>query len=101
MLGMIFPDDIIYSIDLDELIKIGILSTPICKTFETHVLAGENVSASIVKKIAFSDSLPEDLANEIANNRERNHLIVQKYLKNQCEYEQVIVVLYPYEAAIY
>lgn len=45
----------------------------------------------MVKKIAFSDNLPEDIANEIANNRERNHLIVKKYLENQGEYEQTIV----------
>lgn len=91
MLGMIFPDDIIYSIDLDTLIKRGILSTPICKTFETHILAGESISTSSAKKIAFSDNLPEDLANEIANNKERNHLIVKKYLENQSEYQQTLV----------
>lgn len=91
VLGMIFPDDIIYSIDLDTLIKRGILSTPICKTFETHMMAGENISTGLVQKIAFSDNLPEDLANEIAGNRERNHLIVQKYLENQEEYQQTIV----------
>lgn len=91
MLGRIFTDDIIYSIDLDTLIKQGILSTPICKTFETHILAGENISSALVKKITFSDNLPEDLANEIANNKERNHLIVQKYLENREEYQQTIV----------
>ena len=67
------------------------MSTPICKTFETHILAGENISSTLVKKIAFSDNLPEDLANEIANNKERNHLIVQKYLDNCDEYQQTIV----------
>lgn len=91
MLGKIFTDDIIYSIDLDTLIKSGILSTPICKTFETRILAGESISASLAKKIAFSDNLPEDLANEIANNKERNHLIVKKYLENQDEYQQTLV----------
>ena len=91
MLGRLFTDDIIYSIDLDTLIKQGILSTPICKTFETHILAGENISSTLVKKIAFSDNLPEDLANEIANNKERNHLIVKKYLENCEEYQQTIV----------
>ena len=90
-LGKIFPDDIIYSIDLDTLIKRGILSTPICKTYETHILAGENITSSMAKKISFSDNLPEDIANEIANNRERNHLIVRKYVQHQDEYGQTIV----------
>ena len=90
-LGKIFPDDIIYSIDLDTLIKKGILSTPICQTYETHILAGENISTRMAKEISFSDNLPEDIANAIANNKERNHLIVRKYIEHQNEYGQTIV----------
>lgn len=90
-LGQIFTDDIVYKVDLDTLIKKQILSTPICKTYETHVLAGENVNSSMIRNIAFTDNLPEDLAKEIAENSQRNHLIVQKYLENQEEFEQTIV----------
>ena len=91
VLGMIFPDDIIYSIDLDTLIKQGILSTPEFKNIETHVLAGDYVSTSTARKIAFSDNLPEDIANEIAENKERNRLIVMNYLENREKYQQTII----------
>ena len=90
-LGKIFTDDIIYSIDLDTLIKKGILSVPKFRTVETHVLAGDNVSARMAKSIASSDKLPEDIANEIAGNKERNHLIVMNYLDNKDEYQKTIV----------
>lgn len=91
VLGKIFPDDIIYSIDLDTLIKRGILSTPEFKNIETHLLAGDYVSTSMARKIAFSDNLPEDVANEIAENKERNRLIVMNYLENREKYQQTIV----------
>ena len=90
-LGKIFTDNIIYSIDLDTLIKKGILSIPEFKTVETHILAGDNISSRTAKKIAFSDNLPEDLANEIAQNKERNRLIVMKYLENKDKYQKTIV----------
>ena len=90
-LGKIFTDDIIYSIDLDTLIKKGILSVPVFRTEETHFLAGDSVNARTAKSIAFSDNLPEDLANEIAENKERNRLIVMKYLENKDKYQKTIV----------
>ena len=91
MLGSIFTDDIIFSIGLDTLIKRGILSFPKYETRETKFSAGEHVSTSVAKKISFSDNLPEDLANEIAENKERNHYIVKTYLDKKDEYQQTIV----------
>lgn len=91
VLGQLFTDDIIFSIDTDTLIKRGILSTPRFETIETHVLAGENVNSGMIKRIVFSDNLPEDIANEIADNKERNRLIVNTYLDNRDKYQQTIV----------
>ena len=90
-LGQLFPDDIIFSIDTDTLIKRGILSTPRFETIETHVLAGENINSGMIKRIVFSDNLPEDIANEIADNKERNRLIVNTYLNNRDKYRQTII----------
>lgn len=90
-LGALFTDDIIFSIDTDTLIKRGILSTPRFETIETHVLAGEKVNPGMIKKIAFSDNLPEDIANDIAANKDRNRLIVNNYLDNKDKYQQTIV----------
>ena len=90
-LGALFTDDIIFSIDTDTLIKRGILSTPRFETIETHVLAGEKVNPGMIKKIAFSDNLPEDIANDIAANKDRNRLIVNNYVDNKDKYQQTIV----------
>ena len=90
-LGKIFTDDIIYSIDLDTLIKRGILSTPIFKTYETNTIIGESIDEFQARKISFSDNLPEDIANSIAKNKERNRLIVSKYIENKDVYKQTIV----------
>jgi len=91
MLGAIFTDDIIFSIGLDTLIKRGILSFPKYETRKTSFSAGEHISESVAKKISFSDNLPEDLANEIAENKERNHYIVKTYLEKKDDYQQTIV----------
>ena len=90
-LGQIFTDDIIYSVGMDTLIKQGILSTPVFQSYETSILAGEKVTSAMIKNIMFSDNLPEDLAEEIAKNSERNNLIVRKYFENIEEYGQTIV----------
>jgi len=90
-LGELFPDDILYSIDLDTLIKRGILSTPVLRSFETHLPAGGSVTESAARRIAFSDNLPEDLADAIAGSSERNRLIVKTYLDGRRDYEQTLV----------
>ncbi len=90
-LGQIFTDDIIYSIGLDTLIKKGILSTPVFQSYETSILAGEKITSAMIKNISFSDNLPEDIAEEIAKNKDRNNLIVRKYFENIDEYGQTIV----------
>ena len=90
-LGKLYTDDIAYSIDLDALIKRGILSTPVCKTYETNTLVGKDISETVARKISFSDNLPEDIATSIALNRNRNRLIVNKYVENKDTYKQTIV----------
>ena len=62
-LGHIFSDDILYSIDLDTLIKRGILSTPHFETRETGMLIGQDISPAMVRSMMFSDKLPEDIAS--------------------------------------
>lgn len=90
-LGHIFTDDIIYSIDLDTLIKKGILSAPFFNSYKTSVLAGDRITPAMIRNISFSDELPKDLAEEIAKNGERNNLIVRQYMENIDKYGQTIV----------
>jgi len=82
LLGKIFTDDILYKIDLDTLIKKGILSTPICESCNTDVILGDNLGLNAIKSIEQLDVIPEDIAQAIADNKERNRFIVKTYFEN-------------------
>lgn len=91
LLKKIFTDDIVYKVDLTELIKKEILSRPIFEECDTKVEIGENLGLNALKSIEYLDNLPEDVANEIANSSKRNKLIVSQYLNNKDKYEQTLV----------
>lgn len=83
LLGKIFTDDISYKIDLETLIKRGILSTPSCENCETQVNMGNELGLKALKSIEQLDVIPEDVAESIANHKERNNLIVRTYFENE------------------
>lgn len=82
LLGKIFTDDILYKIDLDTLIKKGILSTPICESCNTDVILGDNLGLNAIKSIEQLDVIPEDIAEAIADNKERNRFIAKSFFEN-------------------
>lgn len=82
LLGKIFTDDIVYKVDLDTLIKKGILSTPICESCDTDIILGDNLGLNAIKSIEHLDIIPEDIAEYIADNKERNRFIVKTFFKN-------------------
>lgn len=91
LLGQIFIDDIIYKIDLETLIKKGILSTPICQSCETDIMLGDALGINAIKSIECLDIIPEDIAEYIADNKNRNRFIVETYMKNHEKYGQTLV----------
>lgn len=91
LLGKIFTDDIIYKIDLDTLIKRGILSTPICESCDTEIMVGDELGLQGIKSIEHLDVIPEDVAEYIADNKERNRFIVETYFANYQKYGQTLV----------
>lgn len=90
-LKKIFTDDIAYKIDLMELIKRGILATPLPKRCETNVDLGRDLGVRDMQNIIKNDDLPDYIKEELANSKERNHLIVNEYVKNREEYGPTIV----------
>ena len=90
-LKTIFPDDIVYKTDLDTLIKKEILAKPICQEYNTDILLGAHLGIKAIRSIEQLDVIPEDIADEISTNRERNRFIVEKYLEHHEEYGQTIV----------
>lgn len=93
LLKKVFPDDIIYKIDLRTLIRLGILSEPYFEEVSTSINFVENLTDAEIENINKLDinSIGEDIAENIANNKDRNHLIVNKYLINKDKYKQTIV----------
>jgi len=75
LLGKVFTDDIAYKIDLDTLIKKGILSMPICENCDTKVILGDNLGLNALNSIEQLDVIPDDISEYIASNKERNYVI--------------------------
>lgn len=90
-LKQIFTDDIVYKTDLNALIKKGILATPIFEQCGTNIEFAEHLGAKALKNIENLDILPDDIAKEIADNKERNRLIVDEYMNNYEKYGPTIV----------
>lgn len=91
LLAKIFTDDIVYKIDLKDLIKKGILSRPEFEEYSTDIDMGENLGLNDLRSIEYLDNLPEDIANEIAINKLRNAKIVQRYIDDREKYGQTLV----------
>ena len=90
-LKQIFTDDIVYKTDLEALIKKGILATPVFDEYKTDIQFTEHLGIKALKNIENLDIIPEDIAEDIANNKERNRIIVDKYMANYEKYGPTIV----------
>jgi superfamily II DNA or RNA helicase len=109
LLKKLFTDDIVYGIDLRELINRGILSEPIFESVATGVnmaeLFAEHNAEDILSRIANEsffdiDTIGAETAKAIAENRERNNAIVSEYVNNREKYKQTIVFALNVDMAI-
>lgn len=91
--GQVVHNDIgiAYSVNLTELINKQILSHPNFDECRTDENFGEYLGVDAVRSIQNFDSIPEDIAGQMAENAGRNKLIVERYRKNQDKYGQTIV----------
>ncbi|MBR4324796.1 MAG: DEAD/DEAH box helicase family protein [Bacteroidales bacterium] len=93
-LAKIFPDDMVYSVDLRSLIRNGILAEPKFEEIETGVNLAKDLSDEEIQKISEGfdlDSIGPNVAKKIADNNERNNLIVSRYIENKDKYGKTIV----------
>lgn len=90
-LKQVFTDDIVYKTDLNTLIKKGILATPTFIDCNTNIQFTEHLGIKALKSIENLDMLPEDIVNDIAGSKERNRIIVDKYINNYEKYGPTIV----------
>lgn len=82
---------ITYQIGLKELINRRILSKPVFESYYTEESFGESMGLKDWESIQQLDMLPDEIANQMAENAARNKLIVETYRTKQKEYGQTIV----------
>lgn len=82
---------ITYQIGLKELINRQILSKPIFESYYTEEMYGDSLGLDAWESIQHLDTLPDDIAEQIAVSTARNKLIVDTYLAKKKEYGQTIV----------
>ena len=84
---------IVYSIDMNTLIGLGILSKPNHINIQTNIDMTKLFSAEQLNRISKYDitSLDEKSIEKINKNTERNNLIVDTYLSNKKNYGRTIV----------
>jgi ATP-dependent helicase IRC3 len=91
LLKLVFPNDIVFSEHLRNLINRGILAEPIFESLETKIPIKKKLTPRDIKKIEDFDKLPKDIAEEIAKSYERNLIIVNHYLKNRKKYKPLLI----------
>lgn len=93
LLKKVFPDDIVYKIDLRTLIRLGILSEPYFEEVATGLNFIKDLSEDQIEQLNYFDidSIGKGIAKTIAENDERNLTIVNKYLLNKEKYKQTIL----------
>lgn len=93
LLAKVFPDDIIYKVDLRTLISRGILSEPVFEEVNTEFDMTKFLSEEELDNLSYFDidSIGKGTAKTIAENDQRNWCIVNRYTKNRSKYKQTIV----------
>ena len=84
---------IVYSVDMNALISLGILSKPNHIEVSTHLDMTKLFSVDEIKKIAKTDltSLGEKSMEKLNKNADRNQLIVDTYISNRDKFGRTIV----------
>lgn len=93
LLAKVFPDDIVYKVDLRTLIGRGILSEPIFEEVHTDFDMTRYLDEEQLDKLQYFDieSIGRGTAQTIAENDQRNCAIVNRYAANKGKYRQTIV----------
>ena len=82
---------ITYQISLKDLISRRILAKPVFESYQTEEQYGQELGLEAWESIQHLDTLPDDVARQIAGSALRNRLIVDTYQKGQQKYGQTIV----------
>lgn len=87
----IFNNSIIYKVDLSDLIAKKYLATPIPVIVNSNIDFDTTISIDEQRYIAKWGELSPELTETIAQNKKRNTLIVDTYLKNRKKYGKTLI----------
>jgi len=90
-LAKLFPQRIIYQVTARKLMSAGILSRPISEQLETHFVPDFDQREYQKWMGAFRADIPEDIINQLAENRQRNEYIAETYSNNRRKYGKTII----------
>ena len=93
-LGYVFPDNIVYKVDMRDLVRLGILSEPIFEEAKTGIDFSEDFTDEEFERMGQGfdiSSIGDSLAKDIVKNKERNETVVKRYVLNKDKYKQTIV----------
>ncbi|OYE01252.1 DEAD/DEAH box helicase family protein [Nostoc sp. 'Peltigera membranacea cyanobiont' 232] len=103
LLKLVFPNDIIFSEHLRNLIAKGILAEPIFENLKTNIEIKQKLNelnARQIKNIEDFDRLPKDIAEKIAQSSTRNNQIIDHYINNREKYNPLLLFAIDVEHAI-
>ena len=82
---------IAYQISMKELIRQKILAAPVFEQYKTNCQASEQLGTNDLDSIQQRDKLPAGVANSLAENEQRNKMIVGVYDEKKGVYGQTII----------
>ena len=93
LLAKVFSDDIIYKVDLRTLITRGFLSEPNFEEIKTNYDITSSLTEQELDNLKYFDidRIGKATAKTIAENKERNWIIVNQYKNNKSKYKQTLV----------
>ena len=89
-LKKLFPQDILYEVSARKLMAEGILAKPIFERTKTDITPTFS-QRDFQKWVGTFGDLPEDVIDNLANNRERNTLIAETYVNGRAKYGKTII----------
>ncbi|MCC7439090.1 MAG: DEAD/DEAH box helicase family protein [Armatimonadetes bacterium] len=89
-LGKLFPANILYQINLKQLIARRFLAKPVFKEINTEIEPNFD-EAQYRKWVKSYGDIPENILKNLAENKKRNEVIAEEYVKNKKKYGKTII----------
>jgi len=90
-LKKLFPNGVLYQVEMADLIEQGILSTPYCRTVKTNQNFDRTFTAQELRYLDRFGELSPSMLSRIGRSTARNKLIADHFIANRSEYGQTLI----------